>query len=35
MAARATRMVLERIEDPEMRVEAVIFEPELVIRQSA
>ncbi|GIJ72150.1 LacI family DNA-binding transcriptional regulator [Virgisporangium ochraceum] len=35
MAARATRMVLERIENPGMRVESVIFEPELVIRQSA
>lgn len=35
MAAQATRMVLARIEDPGMRVESVIFEPELVIRQSA
>lgn len=35
MAARATRMVLERIEDPALRVESVIVEPELIVRQSA
>lgn len=34
MAAQAAHMVLQRIEDPSQRVESVIFEPKLVIRQS-
>ncbi|WP_319805694.1 LacI family DNA-binding transcriptional regulator [Dactylosporangium fulvum] len=35
MAAQAAHMVLERIDDPSLRVESVIFDPKLVVRQSA
>jgi DNA-binding LacI/PurR family transcriptional regulator len=35
MAAEAARLLLARIEDPEMRVSSVIYEPTLVRRQSA
>ncbi len=35
MAAEAARLLLARIEDPEMRVSSVIYEPTLVLRQSA
>jgi DNA-binding LacI/PurR family transcriptional regulator len=35
MAAEAARLLLARIEDPDMRVSSVIYEPTLVLRQSA
>jgi DNA-binding LacI/PurR family transcriptional regulator len=35
MAAEAARLLLSRIEDAEMRISSVIYEPTLVIRQSA
>jgi DNA-binding LacI/PurR family transcriptional regulator len=35
MAARAAELLLARIDDPDQRVTSVIFEPTLVIRQSA
>jgi DNA-binding LacI/PurR family transcriptional regulator len=35
MAAEAARLLLARIEDPGMRVSSVIYEPTLVLRQSA
>jgi DNA-binding LacI/PurR family transcriptional regulator len=35
MAAEAARLLLSRVEDATMRVSAVIYEPTLVIRQSA
>jgi DNA-binding LacI/PurR family transcriptional regulator len=35
MAAEAARLLLARIEDPGMRVSSVIYEPALVLRQSA
>jgi DNA-binding LacI/PurR family transcriptional regulator len=35
MAAEAARLLLARIEDPQMRVSSVIYEPTLVLRQSA
>ena len=35
MAAEAARLLLARIEDPEMRVSSVIYEPTLVRRRSA
>ncbi|GAA3285148.1 hypothetical protein GCM10020218_044470 [Dactylosporangium vinaceum] len=35
MAAETTRLVLARIDDPGLRVESVIFDPKLVVRQSA
>ncbi|MFI5910086.1 LacI family DNA-binding transcriptional regulator [Dactylosporangium sp. NPDC051541] len=35
MAAETTRLVLARIDDPALRVESVIFDPKLVVRQSA
>ncbi|HCT77044.1 MAG TPA: LacI family transcriptional regulator [Micromonosporaceae bacterium] len=35
MAAEAVRLLMPRIEDPNMRVASVIFEPTLVTRQSA
>ena len=35
MAAQAARLLLARIDDPEMRVSSVIYEPTLVLRQSA
>ncbi|MET7395756.1 LacI family DNA-binding transcriptional regulator [Dactylosporangium sp. NPDC005572] len=34
MAARAATMVLDRVDTPSMRVESVIFDPELVVRES-
>lgn len=35
MSAEAARLLLARIEDPQMRVSSVIYEPTLVVRQSA
>jgi DNA-binding LacI/PurR family transcriptional regulator len=35
MAVEAARLLLARIDDPEMRVSSVIYEPTLVLRQSA
>ncbi|MEV6491804.1 substrate-binding domain-containing protein, partial [Actinoplanes sp. NPDC051633] len=35
MAAESARLLLARVEDREMRVSSVIYEPTLVIRQSA
>jgi DNA-binding LacI/PurR family transcriptional regulator len=35
MAAEAARLLLARIEDPGMRVSSVIYEPTLVLRESA
>jgi DNA-binding LacI/PurR family transcriptional regulator len=35
MAAEGTRMLLARVEHPDLRVSSVIFEPALVVRQSA
>lgn len=35
MAAESARLVLARIDDPSLRVESVIFDPKLVVRQSA
>jgi DNA-binding LacI/PurR family transcriptional regulator len=35
MAAEAARLLLARIEDPDMRVSSVIYEPKLITRQSA
>jgi DNA-binding LacI/PurR family transcriptional regulator len=35
MAAEAARLLLSRVDDPAMRVSAVIYEPTLVLRQSA
>jgi DNA-binding LacI/PurR family transcriptional regulator len=35
MAAEAARLLLARIDDPEMRISSVIYEPTLVRRQSA
>jgi DNA-binding LacI/PurR family transcriptional regulator len=35
MAAEAARLLLARIDDPEMRISSVIYEPTLVQRQSA
>jgi DNA-binding LacI/PurR family transcriptional regulator len=35
MAAESARLLLARIEDPAMRISSVIYEPTLVLRQSA
>jgi DNA-binding LacI/PurR family transcriptional regulator len=35
LAAEAARLLLAHIEDPAARVSSVIYEPKLVIRQSA
>ncbi len=35
MAGELTRMLLARVEDPARSVTSVIFEPTLVVRQSA
>jgi DNA-binding LacI/PurR family transcriptional regulator len=35
MGAAMARMVLDRIADPALRAESVIFDPELVVRDSA
>ena len=35
MAAEAARLLLARIDDPARRVTSVIFEPALVLRDSA
>jgi DNA-binding LacI/PurR family transcriptional regulator len=35
MAAEMTRLLLERVEQPDLRIASVIFDPTLIIRQSA
>jgi DNA-binding LacI/PurR family transcriptional regulator len=35
MAAEVARLLLARIDDPDQPPRSVIFEPELVVRQSA
>jgi DNA-binding LacI/PurR family transcriptional regulator len=35
MAAEAARLLLARVDDPGMRISSVIYEPTLVVRQSA